>query len=298
MDTRDERAYYRTQSALSAPGKYAALFADLPDDIASLCAITRGLVVHYKGAGPFGQMIPKARLREINLRSVRAMLHRIAELDGRSLTLPRPPAARLVGCCRDFALLACAVARSRGIPARVRIGLAAYIEPAFHVDHAVLEYWDAGLSNWYLADPGLGPETNAANAVAVDPLDVPRDQFLVAGLAWQRCRAGIDDPGKFGVAPGSALTGVRFIRDKLIQDLAALNKVEVLLWDAWGLMLGDDSDATEFTLLDEVARATQASSAAFSRLRAVYEETVELRVPERVRSFSPVTRPVTVHLGT
>ena len=37
--------------------------------------------------------------------------------------------------------------------------------------------------------------------IGFDPFDVPRDQFVVGGRAWQLCRAGEADPDTFGLAP-------------------------------------------------------------------------------------------------
>jgi hypothetical protein len=67
---------------------------------------------------------------------------------------------------------------------------------------------------------------------------VPRDRFLVAGRAWQSCRAGDADSETFMVDPSLDLDTTRswpYLQHNLIHDLAALNKTEMLLWDAWGL---------------------------------------------------------------
>jgi hypothetical protein len=36
--------------------------------------------------------------------------------------------------------------------------------------------------------------------ISFDPLDVPRDQFLTASVAWRRCRRREVDPAAFGVS--------------------------------------------------------------------------------------------------
>ena len=48
---------------------------------------------------------------------------------------------------------------------------------------------------------------HAALKLDFDPLDQPPGKFLSAGEAWQRCRAGLADPGKFDVFDGSNLSG-------------------------------------------------------------------------------------------
>jgi Transglutaminase-like superfamily len=296
MASMDPLAYYAVQSPFTDPGDYARLFDPLPHDIAGLCRVVQGLVIHFRGAEMFGHTIPQQRLAEVNTRHVSAMLARIHELDGRPLTEPRPPENRLVGCCRDFATLFCAMARSRGIPTRTRIGFARYFAPDFNHDHEIAECWDPGEQRWRLVDPEQSPLHVEANRLSFDPLDVPRDQFLVAGLVWQRCRAGEADPERFGVDPGAEERGWWFVRHELIQDLAAQNKRELLLWDSWGLMAREPSEE-DLALLDEVASVTQGGPAAYPRVRALYEGAPGLRVPERVMSFSPVAQPAEVTLA-
>lgn len=287
----DPLAYYTAQSPFTNPREYESLFADLPHDIAGLCRVVQGLVIHYRSGELFGHTIPQERLPEINTRYVSKMLARIHALDDRPLTEPRPPETRLVGCCRDFATLLCAMARFRGIPTRTRIGFAAYFSPVFNHDHEIVEVWDTDERRWRLVDPEQSPLHVQMNQLTFDPLDVPRDQFLVAGLVWQRCRAGAADPDRFGVAPADEARGWWFVRHKLIQDLAAQNKMELLLWDTWGLMATEEPTGEDLALLDEVAAITQGGMDAFPQARALLERTPELRVPDRVMSFSPVTPP-------
>jgi hypothetical protein len=79
----------------------------------------------------------------------------------------------------------------------------------------------------------------------------------------------------------------------VIQDLAALNKMELLLWDIWGLMHAD-ADA-ERALIDEVAERTQAADG-FAEVQRLYA-TPGLTVPARILSLSPATGPREITLG-
>jgi hypothetical protein len=93
----------------------------------------------------------------------------------------------------------------------------------------------------------------------VDPVDVPRDAFLVGGLAWQDCRRGDRDPGRFGVS-SIGLSGMWEVQGNVVRDLAALTKLETLPWDNWGLIdrhydsLADD----DRELLDRAAMISAA----------------------------------------
>lgn len=295
----DPLAYYATQSPVTDPGENAGLFAGLPSTIDGLCRVAQGLCIHYMDGETYGYEIPKERLPEIDTRYMEKMLARIIELDDRPLTEPRPPERRLVGCCRDFATLFCAMARDQGIPTRVRVGFAAYFtksNPDFDVSHEIAEVWDSSKKRWRLVDPELDDRTIQENNIQFDAHDVPRDQFLVAGKAWQMCRAGEADPNRFGIGN---IKGLGIIRGNMIQDLAAQNKMELLNWDCWGLMLRDIGTHTdeELRMLDEVATLTQAGNEALSELRSIYEAEADLKVPRVVKCYSPVGETADVRLA-
>lgn len=156
--------------------------------------------------------------------------------------------------------------------------------------------WDAAEQRWKLVDPQMSPRHIQVNHIAFDVLDVPRDQFIVGGLAWQPCRAGKADPERFGVAPDLPMKGMWFVRDKLVQDVAALNKRELLLWDAWGMTLKEVVSDEDIPLLDHLAALTQAGDEALPELQALYEQHDGLRVSPPIMSYSPVAEPCEVTL--
>jgi hypothetical protein len=292
----DPLQYYATQSSISEPGQYAGLFADLPETITALCQVVQGLCIHYMQGELYQYTIPQGRLGEIDTRYMEAMLARIIALDERPLTEPRPPEKRLVGCCRDFALLLCAMLRHQRIPARTRVGFASYFtkwDPDFNCDHIITEYWDAREKRWRLVDPELDELAIQENSIQFDVRDVPRDQFLVGGKAWQMCRAGKADPHTFGVSGVGDMKGIPFVRGSLMQDLATQNKMELLNWDCWGLMRRDFSTHTDeqLQLLDRAARLTQAGDETFAEMRDLYEREADLKVPPVIMCYSPISKP-------
>jgi hypothetical protein len=64
------------------------------------------------------------RLAETDLRPVSELAGRLLALDPAPLAVPREPEKRVVGTCRHFAVLSCALLRRAGIAARVRCGFA------------------------------------------------------------------------------------------------------------------------------------------------------------------------------
>lgn len=283
-------ASYAWQSPYTDPGQMAHLFDDLPTDLPTLRRIASGLVVHYRAEDLAGLGIPGERVAEIDIRYAEAMLRRIVELDARPLAEARTKQQRLVGCCRDFTVLFLAMLRQRAIPARARVGFAGYFVPGWYVDHEVAEVWDAAEGRWRLIDAELADShIDPSDGVTLDALDLPRDRFLVAGAAWRACRSGQADPERFVVDPGLEIAETRGwpqLRHNLVQDLAALNRSEMLLWDTWGLLEHDGGSAREQALLDRIADLTAGDDPPPADLQALYENEPGLRVPDVVTSFN------------
>ena len=297
----DAAAFYVAQSAFSDPGTFAPLFADLPDDPAHLARVARGLMIHRLEGEYFGYDIPQDRLNnDAETRYLDGIMEIITDRSDASLTQRRDVSNRFVGVCRDFALLYCSFLRHAGIPARLRSGFADYFgSDGFHSDHVVTEFWD-NERGWLLADPQLAdPVVIATWKVDFDPLDVPRDRFLIAGKAWQAIRAGEADPETFGLHPPQEgpMFGEWFVAHDIRIDLAALNKVETLLWDTWGMETPDHTEMTDATreFYDHVSRVAS-DDVPFQVARELFTKDERLRTPETVLSLAPFNGPSEVIL--
>ncbi len=167
-----------------------------------------------------------------------------------------------------------------GFAARARCGFGAYFNPGKFEDHWVTEYWNAQRSRWILVDAQLDAIQRKALNIKFNTLDVPRDQFIIAGDAWQQCRSGRADPKNFGLTHIQE-SGMWFIAGNVVRDFASLNRMEALPWDVWGMMeIGDASLTDERkTLLDKVAALTLAGDEAFAEIRKLYESDERLRMP-------------------
>jgi hypothetical protein len=173
--------------------------------------------------------------------------------------------------------------RAKDIPARCRCGFGTYFNPGFFEDHVVCEYWNAAEARWVLADPQSDEIWRRALKIDYDVLDVPRDRFLIAADAWKRCRAGEADPARFGIVKGE-LRGLWFVAANLVHEVAALNKVEMLRWDAWGAMPPPNAQLTreQLAFFDQLAALTADPDGSFEQLRTLYENDTRLRVPTTV----------------
>jgi hypothetical protein len=280
---RDALAFYAEPGAMTNAGRHQRALAELPDDIGGLASVIQGLCVHQYMADAYGFKVPEGRKAESHIRAADAIIDRILALDDRLLSAARPVDRRVVGVCHHFALLMTTMLRAKGIPARYRCGFGAYFNAPWFEEHLVCEYWSKADSRWILVDPQLDAVWRRTLKFGFDPLDVPRDQFVVAGYAWTQCRNGRADPSKFGIFVGD-LRGLWFIAAELIRDVAALSKLEMLPWDVWGAMprpdqqLGDD----QLNFFDRLAALTSDPDRSFARLRAVYEDDDRVRVPATV----------------
>src|SRR5579872_4920130 len=277
MTSADEiRSYYAQPAPMTALP--AALGDASPPTVQGVFALVQGVMMHRFWAGAYGETLSPERDGQAQLRSAADMVAAIAAIDPAPLAQPRPPSHRLIGVCRHFSVLATALLRRRGVPARARCGFATYFDGT-PVDHWVVEYWDS--QAWKLGDAQLDDVQTRALKPDFDPLDVPRDRFLVAGEAWRRCRAGEADPASFGIME---FRGLWFVGGNVVRDLAALNKAEMLPWDVWGLAPASDDAFTPAALgaLDEAARLSRSPDDSFDELRRAYAASDDLRVPASV----------------
>jgi hypothetical protein len=276
--------YHHHHGPMTALGAHTDEFRELPRDLASLCEVVQGVLIH-RDIAPFlyGLQLSEEQRADGNIRPLAQMLERIHVLDPRPLTVARETGRRLPGVCRHFSLMLSAMLQYQGIPARPRCGFGAYFNAGKFEDHWVCEYWNAGESRWILVDAQMDAVQRKAFKLDFNPLDVPRNRFIIAGDAWQMCRSGLAEPAAFGLTHVH-LAGLWFVGGNVIRDLASLNRMTMLPWDVWGLMAMSDDALTEEkrTLLDRVAALTLAGDDAFAEVRAIYDSDDRLRVPSVV----------------
>lgn len=269
-------AYYACPGPMTGLKELASLFDELPTGVPGLVEVVQGLLIHIFWAERYGVTLSEERKQEVNIRSVSQKLKRIQALDEAPLSADRPLEKKLVGNCRDFSTLLCAMLRRQGVPARARCGFGTYFLPDHYEDHWVCEYWKADEQRWVMVDAQLDALQREALNIQFDPLDMPPGQFVTGGEAWLMCRAGEADPDRFGIFEWH---GIWFVRGDLIRDFLALNKVEVLPWDGgWGFLA--DEQNMEAELMDHIAGLTQAGDEAFAEIRATYENDPRFHIPD------------------
>ncbi|MBI5666402.1 MAG: transglutaminase domain-containing protein [Chloroflexi bacterium] len=279
MLTVTPQVYYAQPGVMTYPGEFAPCLDGLPTDIPELVKVVQGLMVHVFWAERYGLNLSDERKAEVQLRTVPQKIRRLFELDNRPLAVTRPLERKLVGNCRDFSLMLCALLQHQGVPARARAGFGTYFLPNHYEDHWVCEYWDAQQGRWILVDAQLDALQREVLKPPFDPLDVPRDHFITGDRAWLMCREAGANPRDFGIFD---MHGWAFVRGNVIRDFLALNQIEILPWDGWGGMERTDDEAATKNVdwIDHLARLALAGDDAFPAVRTAYEGDDRLQVPE------------------
>jgi hypothetical protein len=270
----DELDYYRHHSRITDPGAARGWLGGLPSDPAALATLIGGVMIHRDQSWRYAFTLPQERRDEANTRYVDAILTQLGSLG------EHDPEQRFAGTCRDFAVLLCALLRESGVPARARAGFAGYFTDGFFDDHWVTEVWHDE-RGWYLVDAQVASAPPGTYTDApIDPLDVPRDAFLVGGQAWQECRTGARELSSIGTS-AAGLTGLWEVQGNVIRDLASLNRVETLPWDEWGLIPVhyDKLDPADVALLDTVA-VTSAAGGPLGEANDAYRSDPRLSAPD------------------
>lgn len=278
--------FYVEHGNISNPKQHIKYFKIISSDIDTICKIIHNVLMHAHDGGIFNYEIPYERRSELQIRTITEILDCIFSLNQDELLNERLIHQRKISTCRDFSLLACSILRTLGIPARVRYGFGKYFYSQFYHDTTVLEYWNTKKHKWCYVDISTTDVQIISHRYNVnfDLKDIPNDQFLTSAFAWKSCRAGQIKSTLFGGGSMREYKGFWYIRNKLIQDLASLNKFEMLLWDCWGYPLinkmgVDPYEESELKVMDNIAEVLINDNINIDELQYIYNTDKYLKVP-------------------
>ena len=258
------------------PGRHTDLSGfDLSvDGVEQAVSIVQGLLVYdLMAADLYGTELSAAQAATVHERDAASILRAAHRVDARPLGEQRPPATRVGGRCNTYTLLTVALLRSAGVPARARCGFGTYFVPDYLEDHWVAEYWDADTGCWTMVDAQLDPTWR--QLLGMDPsaavVPVGPEEFVTAGHAWQAWRRGELDADRCGLT-SIPEHGAFWIAGNLRLDLTALNKIEMLPWDVWGLGWepGETPSDAVLSTFDAVAELTVDPDAHLDQLHERY----------------------------
>ncbi len=275
--------YYSTHGKVTDPGKYGSLFEELPINVRTLCEIVQNLIIHDMWLTRYGAAAEKTRVqKELKLILTKDRIKRILELDNRPLTKERSLEKHSIGCCRDFSTILCSILRQKGVPARARCGFAKYFSPPYYFeDHWICEYWRTDQKRWVKVDPQIDEFQKDFLHINFDTYDIPENEFIVAGRAWDMCRKEGYDPQRFGL---NNVHGLWFVRGNLVRDLASMNKFETvpylvgIPWNSWEIMNSDyQLNDLQMDILDHIASLTQTPDQNFEKIIKIFKKYAFLR---------------------
>jgi hypothetical protein len=233
--------HYQQYGKNTDPGEFAHLYAELPELLEDLCKLIKTQLIHPVQVDQYADVLPEGRTREdTNFYSVNDMLKELVARNPQGLTMERAPAERLVLSCRFHAMLLVSMVKSRGIPARVRVGFGGYLAPESgkHFDHWIAEIWNEREDRWMSVDP--------------DVQRIDFNEFELAWDVWQRARAGEIDPKKYGF---HIWWGMEYIVGNMCHDLFANLNNETIYWEGPNLFYKDAEQLTaeETAFVDRLA---------------------------------------------
>jgi len=115
--------------------------------------------------------------------------------------------------------------------------------------------------------------------ISFDTSNISRELFLNAGEVYKEFNKKEHPPEAFGI---DNWRGERFVRNKLIMDLASINKVEVLAWEGWGVCAKSKQDltASDNQLHEKLAKLlAKEDLASFNQCRELFTSHTGLKIP-------------------
>ena len=230
---------------MTSLGAHEDEFRALPRDIASLCEVVQGVLIH-RDIAPFlyGLTLTEEQRDDGHIRPIAQMLTRIHELDSRPITTRarrRPsPAERLPSFLAD-ALLHPALSGHSGTPAmrlwrvlqsrQVRRPLGLRVLGRRSRDG----FWSTPRWTRFSARPSSSTSIPSTFRTTASSSPATRG----------RCAAPASlIPAAFGLTHVH-LQGLWFVQGNVLRDLASLNRMEMLPWDVWGAMDMNDAALTD-----------------------------------------------------
>jgi hypothetical protein len=259
MNSQEVLNFFSKMTSNTDPGDLRYFFDDIPSELEPLCHLIKCQLIHPDMVEKFRHLLTNYTKREDrDFCSVREMLESLLERNANGIIFEREACQRLIVSCRYHSLLLISMLRSKGRPARCRVGFARYLSPIHnkYYDHWICEVWNQKEERWMLVDPDQ------------EMIDIQED-FLPAGDAWLMARNKEINPKLFGVKKS---WGFFYIRNNLCHDLNAVLGHELRYWDFPPICKKEmnELDFEEMQLLDEVAVYLQDPDQNFDLLQSLF----------------------------
>jgi len=148
------------------------MVTNIPKDIKTIVSLVQNILLHQHWSRAYGLEISDERKKEPWLRTFEEKLVHLNKHGYTHVSDQKSIENKMISICRDFSVVAAALCREAGIPARARCGFASYFEEGKYIDHWVLEYWNGDKKKWIMVDAQLDDLQQKALKLPFDPLEV------------------------------------------------------------------------------------------------------------------------------
>jgi hypothetical protein len=277
---KDTLKLYQEHDIMTEVKTMKHLVTDIPKDIKTIVTYVQNILLHQHWSRAYGLELSEERTKEPFIRSFEEKLIFLNKLGFTHVSEQKTNENKMISICRDFSVVAAALCREAGIPARARCGFASYFEKGKYVDHWVLEYWNEEKKKWVMVDAQLDVLQQKALDLPFDPLDVSEDYFITGPRAWLMCREGRLNPDLFGIFKW---WGYDYLRCNLILDVNSLLKVPMQPWDLWDGYKSlpiEQWTENDYKVMDELSILALNVDNKFEALYKYVQNNDKIKVPE------------------
>lgn len=225
--------FYLQTSAYTYLGPYSDFTRTLPDDIEELCILQRMQTIHAREMflnkdirkeknNSNGDMtkVPIDRLNneEDIFQTAINIFSELLRRD-RNYSINREAKNKIHIVCRGHALMLASTLKSKGIPARVRVGFAKYHnEFGEYDDQWNIEWYSLKEKKWKMVDAaGIGGYNSIQNEIT----DIPKEKFMTAAETWKGLRNNTM-PQNIKIIDASGYEGLKAAWLQLMNDFNCL----------------------------------------------------------------------------
>ncbi|WP_105615196.1 transglutaminase-like domain-containing protein [Vallitalea okinawensis] len=274
--------YYKAHGRMTEIKTNQHMVIDLPHDIKGIVLTVQNILLHQHWAKRYGIELDEENVKEPWVRSVEEKLIHLNKVGYEHITDQKELKDKMISICRDFSVVAAALCREVGIPARARCGFATYFEKDKYIDHWVLEYWCEDKKRWILVDAQLDDFQQNELGISFNSLDVGNGDFIIAPRAWKMCREGKVNPELFGIFKW---WGYEYLISNLLLDANALVKMPMQPWDSWkgykSLPVSEWSEK-DYLIMDQLAEYALHVDGDFDALYTFVTEHDTIKVPDNL----------------
>ena len=283
--------FYKKTSAYTDLGYYKKFAQELTDDINELCELQRMQIIHpvaffdkeirKKKDCFWGDMtkVPETRLQYEDdiFPTAQSMLAELLRKNP-NYTKERDAKDKIHVTCRGEAILLASILKAKGIPARVRSGVAEYIKyDGIYYDHWITEYFNEKESRWQLID---ADEHCPDHEMGFDVNDIPYDKFLFGAEAYLGIRENKYKEDTIYYSSDPPKLGLKASLRCLFYDFHSLMNNEIIFLHLpkyiqdKKLQLSEE----EYNELDSLAKLMLDPNENFKKLQDIWNDNTKFRI--------------------